>query len=349
MASSRRGSYKEQDKSEKCGQCSKIVTDKDKAVLCEICESWFHTTCEGVKDDLYEVMSSFKVLHWFCKRCNGGVFKSLKTIGKMQEKVDEMDGRLVSMHGEMKMLRSELEEVKLNVTKTDLKVEGAIEAKLLDAVEKHSVDFREIMKQQLDEEINMKSDENIKKELNTQMSEELDELHRTITQSKQQADDIRMANAELEDIESRRCNIILYRVPESREILGDSRRQDDRSFCEQFLGRFSVGVVSEDVRKVQRLGVRNTGQDAQPRPILIQLGSRHIKNLIMESLYKISSFEARFKGTIVAHDMTRKQREDCKKMVAEAKEKSENEAGDFIYRVRGPPERFRIVQIRKRN
>jgi len=46
-----------------------------------------------------------------------------------------------------------------------------------------------------------------------------------------------------------------------------------------------------------------------------------MKNLVMESLYKIKSMEIKFRSIIVAHDMTKKQREECKLMVNEAKEK----------------------------
>jgi len=52
--------------------------------------------------------------------------------------------------------------------------------------------------------------------------------------------------------------------------------------------------------------------------------------MVMESLYKIKSMEAKYKNIIVAHDMTRKQREECNVLVAEAKEKTE-ESGDSVY------------------
>jgi len=60
---------------------------------------------------------------------------------------------------------------------------------------------------------------------------------------------------------------------------------------------------------------------------LIQLPNRHIKNLVMESLYKIKSMEFRFQNIAVAHDMTRKQREESKALVAKAKQKTANEPG----------------------
>jgi len=68
--------------------------------------------------------------------------------------------------------------------------------------------------------------------------------------------------------------------------------------------------------------------------------------MVMESLYKIKSMDARFKNINVAHDMTKKQREECSVLVAEAKEKTENASGDFVYTVREPPGQMRIFRIR---
>jgi len=77
--------------------------------------------------------------------------------------------------------------------------------------------------------------------------------------------------------------------------------------CEQLLIGMNVGVVKEDIRRVQRLGKReDTGEISRTRPVLVQLAGRYPKNLIMESLFKLKSVETRFKDVIIAHDMTKK-------------------------------------------
>ena len=317
---SRRGSSKDQ---EKCGQCNKAVTDRDSGVLCEMCENWYHTSCEGISEEVYKVLGKTDALHWFCKRCNSGVVKILKSVGKLHEKIAEVEARMLAIQGdtnnEMQKLKQSIDEVR-NVV--DTKVTGEVKKN----VEEHVVQFRDIVKEQL----------------------ELEDVQETIRESKEHADRLRMDRAEQDDIETRRCNIILYRVPESDEVLAEDRRRHDIRVCEQFLFSFHVGVDSDDIRKVMRLG-RRSDDSTSPRPILVQLGSRHMKNLVMESLYKIKSMEAKFKNFIVAHDMTRKQREECKVLVAEAKEKTENESGDCVYKVRGPPGQLRIVRMRRMN
>jgi len=39
----------------------------------------------------------------------------------------------------------------------------------------------------------------------------------------------------------------------------------------------------------------------------------------MESLYRLNHAEQKFKGVVIAHDMTKTERDECKRLVAEAK------------------------------
>ena len=110
-------------------------------------------------------------------------------------------------------------------------------------------------------------------------------------------------------------------MPESSAILNEDRRKEDITFCQQFFDGFNVGFTPEDMKNVYRLGARQAGEDGgtRPRPILVQFASRHIKNLIMESLYKIKSLAMKFKNIVVAHDLTKKQKLECKELVTQAK------------------------------
>jgi len=343
---SRRGSNKDL---ERCGHCNKAVTDRDSGVLCEMCESWYHTSCEGISEEVYKVLGKTEALHWFCQKCNSGVLKVLKSVGKMMDKIGEVEAQMLAIQSEA---RSEIQKLRQSINEMGNTVRNDVEAKLTGEVKKNVeqnvVQFRDIVKEQLEEEMQLRVDDTVRKEVLHQVSGELDDVQETIRESKEHAEMLRMERAEQDDIESRRCNIILYRIPESNEVLAEERRKQDMSVCEQFLFKLNVGVDSEDIRKVLRLG-RKSDDVSSPRPILVQLGSRHIKNMVMESLYKIKSMEDKFKSINVSHDMTKKQRAECKALVAEAKQKTENESGDCVYKVRGPPGQLRIVRMRIMN
>ena len=52
---------------------------------------------------------------------------------------------------------------------------------------------------------------------------------------------------------------------------------------------------------------------------------------------------------IIAHDMTRTERDECKRLVEEAKARmAQDTSGEFLYRVRGSPGDLKIVKIKKK-
>ena len=70
----------------------------------------------------------------------------------------------------------------------------------------------------------------------------------------------------------------------------------------------------------------------------------------MESLYKLKHAEMQFKSVVVTHDMTKIERDECKRMVTEAKDKeAQDKSGEYIYRVRGLPGKMKIIKIRTRH
>ena len=53
--------------------------------------------------------------------------------------------------------------------------------------------------------------------------------------------------------------------------------------------------------------------------------------------------------TSVAHDLTKKQREELQELIKDARKKEENDqSGNFMYRLRGPPWRWFIKKISKK-
>jgi len=169
--------------------------------------------------------------------------------------------------------------------------------------------------------------------------DEVKVVQKTLTETREKA-------LEEKDKENRLNNIILYRADESTADTPENRNKEDYNFCLQLFEGLNSGVVEEDVIKVFRLGRRQ--ENAPPRPLLIQLNNRMAKSLVMNSAYKLSGAPARFRNVIVAHDLTKKERLECKELVEEAKQKTEQDSsGNWVYKVRGPPGQMRIVKFRR--
>jgi len=149
----------------------------------------------------------------------------------------------------------------------------------------------------------------------------------------------------LNDKEERRNNVILYKVPESSPGNYEEVIAHDRDFfleaCTEALG---VDITQNDIKKIYRIGKR--GPNA--RPLLIRLSSGTLKNHLIQMAYKLRTV-VKFKEVVISHDLTKQERDDCKRLVANAKEQeSQDTSGEFIYRVRGPPGEMRIVKLPKR-
>ena len=72
------------------------------------------------------------------------------------------------------------------------------------SVQEQVVNFRDVVKEQLELEMLLKVDDTLKREFMVHVNDELGDFQRTITESKQHVDDMR----EQEDIEARRCNVV---------------------------------------------------------------------------------------------------------------------------------------------
>lgn len=96
---------------EKCGKCNSLVKDEDKGLECNICNQWFHITCEGISDNLYEVLSDNNIsnIHWFCTSCNRVANGILTNISKVLRNQD-------SFVQELKVVQSDIADNSKNIS-----------------------------------------------------------------------------------------------------------------------------------------------------------------------------------------------------------------------------------------
>jgi hypothetical protein len=70
------------------------------------------------------------------------------------------------------------------------------------------------------------------------------------------------------------------------------------------------------------------------------------KNYIMENLNKLRGAKAPLDRLVVCHDMTKDERQECKRLVELAKKQTTEEgSGEWSFKVRGPPGQMAIVRM----
>jgi len=364
MASQRKVSVKE---SEKCKVCDKSVGDKELGVQCELCDKWFHTGCVKIPEDVYKVLGKIANLHWFCEVCNSNACKLFVTLTKLNERVGQLESDVKNNQAEVSnrlgKVEKETDHSNKRVNDMDSRI-AKIEQDLhkLGSTVTEDVNKMEKNFHKLGSEISSWKedfkDESWPKLVEKQVDAKIGQVSTEMQTMQEKLDEARAAVTEEQDKEARRNNVILYRVPESVARTAEERRNEDKRFCEQFVSALGVGLAGEDVARCFRLGRGSVSTasgapvvsaSSVARPMLVEFNSRWAKNVLMESLFKLKSLDAKFKDTVVAHDMTKKERLECKALVEQAKTQTEQESGDFVYIVRGSPGRMKIMKVRKRN
>lgn len=134
---SRRNSAK--NTNDNCPKCAKVVTEKDMALACEICEMWFHISCEKLTENEYKFLGEHKNLHWYCTSCNKSVATLLQMYSSMKIRQDKLEESMNKMQNEMVIVKNDLNAVKNMTSNNDKEIKeiakGNIPQEMLKAVD----------------------------------------------------------------------------------------------------------------------------------------------------------------------------------------------------------------------
>ena len=225
-----------------------------------------------------------------------------------------------------RILGEELKKLKDQNTEMDTKLETAIETKLLEGCQKPL--FSDMVSRQVDSKFE-------------QVTGDISKVQHTIDETKKNAE-------EEKDKSNRAMNLIIYRADESTNGNRDEQIQHDKFLClELFKEILETDFVESDIKTMFRIGKKDTSHSTTSRPLMVQFKEKSTKNAIMECLNKLKNAPDKYKKLSITHDMTLKEREECKMLVEEAKKKETDSQGEFLFRVRGPPGQLKLVRVKR--
>jgi len=113
---------------------------------------------------------------------------------------------------------------------------------------------------------------------------------------------------------------------------------------------FRVKLKDSDIYRMYRLG--RWSSDAQVViPILVSFRDVEMKQLIMANIRDLKQAEDRFKGVGISQDLPPKEREEIKRMLADAKSDHEaNNPGDSVnykFLVVGQGQRKKVIKVKR--
>ena len=104
-------------------------------------------------------------------------------------------------------------------------------------------------------------------------------------------------------------------------------------------------IQATTIESVDRIG---RYEENKCQPIKVLFNSKTDQTRVLSIIGNLKQAEQKFKHVFVSMDRNKKQREEIKKLVQEAKEKSEA-SEDTFYLVRGSPFKPLIVEIEKKS
>ena len=136
---------------------------------------------------------------------------------------------------------------------------------------------------------------------------------------------------------------------QSTNLISDRIRLDMETFLKVANNVCEVEIVEQDIESINRLGEKSSDAE-KSRPLRVKFKASEPKKKLFKNLKGLRETELEeLKKLSIDHDQTKTQREEYKKLAAEAKKREEdNPSSPFIYRVRGPPWKREIKEIKKR-
>ena len=326
-----------------CCGCGNYVTDDTKALHCDKCQSsvgWKCAECLNLPNNVYDVLVSENgpPLRWFCEDCDASWKKPgdadlMQMMTRLMDKLERIEDRLES---EVGSLGRHLEAVEEKVDKglgsvpNQLKGLASRVEEKVDSLEKAVKTHGKADEAQLIDKLNV-HDETVHKRL----EDKVDVMMKAIGTQQLQAVQgvvqgaLQQDRAEELEIEQRKRNVIVHGVAESEADSSDERVNDDLAVLSAMF--HEVGVDEAKVEGVVRLGKKSSDPSQSPRPMKVILDTVDNKVKLLRNAKNLREKQDGGWTKIFVHqDLTPKQREARKPLVAELKQRKANGENDLV-------------------
>ena len=315
---------------ETCPGCSTGIRNTDMALCCNLCDMWHHIACEGINKEVYKFLTGNEesTIHWYCAKCNVVVGKLVKQVTKLSNRQDYLETRMHELelkteeqHQELRQEITTVASSAATLSKEEVKVQvgEALEHERLSMI----TEAREMVRKEV-EDIRMNQDKWLKdikdkvyNEVKSTLKGDLEQAYKEVigpdtgnTTGAGQGSEIpdtralRRGLTELDEIESRKKNLIVVNLPETNTEEGDKEAVRD-------LLREEFGLTPE-IAITERLG---TATDGRVRLLRIKLETLTDKKQILAKASALrNSRSETHKRVFIRPDMTRNQLQEQKNL-----------------------------------
>jgi len=346
-----------------CSGCGVIITDDTKALQCDRCTSadaWKCADCLHLPGGIYDhlVSDNNVALKWFCASCDKTVMSQanssqcsqddkldhlIKVIEKLMDRYENIERSLekkcdVSEVAELDKRMRQLEERFWTLDKELETRFNTVETQLKTLDKESETRFNSVETQLKTNPVTVAT------EKENAISDE--DMIKFVVQ-----EELKKKTEEDQDMESRKRNIIIYRVPEKRMDSVSDRKASDLAFVKDLLdGVFSIELNEQDIDKMYRLG---RFSEDKARPLLVAFKCYEQKDQIMANLRKLKQPIEKFRGISISHDLHPKEREERKRLLALARQEHEanesEQVENYKFLVVGRGQQRRVIKLKRSN
>ena len=320
---------------DKCGHCLKAISDQDCGIICDICNSWFHSRCQGVTEAMYKALNQHsKELFWFCKDCRQGAEKLFPSISKIQTKVNTLEDEAARVSIDLKTELTRTISAIVDLKQEIAKIGGRIEQCERKVDENKQGLDSSIGSKLVEMENNILKNEGpkwsgiVSREVESKMAQATTDIVSAQKSLQQQTKAIFEDQQEKEEINKRRFSIIIHGLVESSDENAETRTREDEDKITNLLHEISCDEVS--VSDMVRLGKRPDENTTKPRPIKLTLASEGQKEKILRRSKNLKRNSNGLEKVFIHTDLTPKQRERRHQLVQEMKLRQTKGETDLI-------------------
>ena len=278
-----------------CNHCKKKCTTKGKGsevAQCDICFSWVHTACEGLSKEQYkllvEVTKSIPNLIYCCKS-NGCETHLKQLVRNTDTSINSVDSVTANFQQDQELVSRKLQE-----TSSKIEELSACLVALSSKVESLAHDQSKFDK-------------------STPTAKPPSHPPPPSTGAAEAINAIR----EYSERERRKCNVVVYNLPES-EVDTDAFTH----VCKEGL-KLNIKIV-----KVQRLG---RSASTKARPLLVSVADLEEKLLILRNAHNLHHHKE-FSNIFISPDRTRQERDAFRMLREELKRRKSNGESNLVIR-----------------
>ena len=298
--------------------CGNPVEDGQCGVQCDKCSNWFHASCQVVPSEAVRALDKFPILTWLCSECKPTLSKQ----SPFSEKMNQLENKVACLDESLR------EHMKL--VHESLKEQGT-------AVAQQS----QLIKQSVEEQTKLKMSyaDTVKKTCAEAMAAVGSNAKSSVPQpavniGQQAAKEISGMLDGYMDKERRRCNIVIYNLPEdSGDSQAERNENDILKFREIMKQELHLNIR---ITRAFRAGKRLSDK---PRLLIASLENVETKMELLKLAPQLRN-STEWSTLFINPDLTQKEREEGRKLRAElARRKTAGETSLYIKQgriVRGP-------------